>query len=166
MDALSARAESIQKVVQGRKNTRLQACASWIREDLDSHPSKSLRPDFYPLAPLSCLQACWLSLWVWDPATTRCSPRWSPSCYLLRHFLTLWRTTFPSFALLDLPILRREELYDAAMMKGVFDGWAWNDIKAMFWLGCDLKPLLREKMSVGVCPPPPPKKMSLREKCR
>ena len=61
MDALSALSTlilCILTVVQGRKESRLQAWTYWIREDLGSHPREWLRPDFVPPAPyLVCTPA-------------------------------------------------------------------------------------------------------------
>ena len=58
------------------------------------------------------------------------SSGWAPQA-----FLDFVGDHLPQVALLDLPILTGEELYEAAMAKkstaGGLDGWAWNEIKAL-----------------------------------
>ena len=50
-------------------------------------------------------------------------------------FLNFVGDHLPQEALLDLPILTGEELYEVAIAKkstaGGLDGWAWNEIKAL-----------------------------------
>ena len=50
-------------------------------------------------------------------------------------FLDFFGDHLPQEALLDLPILTGEELYEVAIAKkstaGGLDGWAWNEIKAL-----------------------------------
>ena len=147
MDTLALLNEFVLKVVHHRQTARLQALSNWIREDLTSHPYQWLRPEFVPPVPYLV-----------------CKPQDSPNgsgilvqpALIDAHFRKAWMPYFrrgghpvvtsqafldfvgdhlPQEALLDLPILTGEELYEAAMAKkstaGGLDGWAWNEIKAL-----------------------------------
>ena len=144
VDTLALLNEFVLKVVHHRQTARLQAWSNWIREDLTSH---RLRPEFVPLAPYLV-----------------CNPQDSPTgsgilvqpALIDAHFRKAWMPYFrrdghpvvtpqafldfvgdhlPQEALLDLPILTGEELYEAAMAKkstaGGLDGWAWNEIQVL-----------------------------------
>ena len=121
--------------------------SNWIREDLTSQPFQWLRPEFVPAALYLV-----------------CKPQDSPNqsgilvqpALIDAHFRKAWMPYFrrdghpvvtpqafldfvgdhlPQEALLDLPILTGEELYEVALAKkstaGGLDGWAWNEIKAL-----------------------------------
>ena len=147
MDTLALLNEFVLKAVHHRQTARLPGWSHWIGEDLTSHPYQWLRPEFVPPAPYLV-----------------CKPQDSPNgsgilvqpALIDAHFRKAWMPYFrrdghpvvtvqafldfvgdhlPQEALLDLPILIGEELYEVAMAKkstaGGLDGWAWNEIKAL-----------------------------------
>ena len=143
MEAFSARAEFIQKVVQGGQGTRLQSWANWSRDLAESHPFKWLRPDLFLLplvlsASLLTLLGSWFSphLLVLIAVGIGCHTFAGLVTLLstLKFFDFVWdhlsQAPFP-----DLPILTGGELYEAAMLKKStargLDGWAWNMIKTL-----------------------------------
>ena len=169
MDTLAILNEFVLKVVHHRQTSRLQAWSNWIREDLTSHPYQWLRPEFVPpalylvckpqdspnrsgiLVQPALIDAHFRKAWM------PCFRRDGHPVVTTQAFLDFVGDHFPQEALLDLPILIGEELYEAAMAKkstaAGLDGWAWNEIKALslsWFVGLAL--VLRQVEAAGQWP--------------
>ena len=130
-----------------RQTSRFQAWSNWIREDLTSRPYQWLRLEFVPPAPfLVCmlLDSRFGSGILVQPALFDAHFRkaWMPyfrregdPVVTVQAFLDFVGDRLPEEPFLDLPMLTREELYEAAMAKksiaAGLDGWAWSEIKAL-----------------------------------
>ena len=135
------------KVVRHRQTSRFQAWSNWIRENLTSRPYQWLRPEFVPPAsypvcePQDSPNGSGILV---QPALIDAYFRkaWMPHvrheghlAVTVQAFLDFVGDQLPRKRFSDLPILTGEDLYAAAMAKkytaGRFDGWAWNEIKAL-----------------------------------
>ena len=140
----------LRQVVITRRDEGIRKWKGWLREDLSSRPYAWLRPDFVPPSPFlivhgSSTQSSHVVVEphlidaefrkAWLPYFCRSGhPEVSAEQFLgfIGHFL-------PQQNFLDLPRITGRDLQEVARAKkataGGLDGWAWNEIKALPYLG-------------------------------